>query len=129
MLCDSEQPFSCPDTVCGNIRFSVCSWTTNDNITVTYDSCSDTSQLDCGNFALQTCFRLTMYVSTDGVNNTLPVGNQFAICENIDDTLPIPKSNEGAPTIKESAATLNSANFILAFMCIFLLSVSLARKF
>ncbi|GAA5817573.1 hypothetical protein MFLAVUS_011121 [Mucor flavus] len=128
MLCDAEQNFSCPDTVCGNIRFSVCSWSNAANGSVINDACSDTSNLNCANTALETCFKLRMYVSTDGVNNTLPVGNQFAICENIDETLPIPKPTE-APATKESAATLNSANFILAFMFICLLSVSLARKF
>ncbi|KAI8058878.1 hypothetical protein BDF21DRAFT_467711 [Thamnidium elegans] len=129
MLCDIRQNFSCPDTVCGNIRFSVCAGTTtDDNTTIIYDSCSDTSELNCDDFALQTCFRLRMYVGTDGVNNTLPVGNQIAICEFIDETLPFPEVTEGLPT-KESAATLNQANFILALMFICLLTVSLSRKF
>ncbi|KAG2232461.1 hypothetical protein BDF21DRAFT_497599 [Thamnidium elegans] len=128
MLCDAEKSFSCPDTVCGNIRFSVCSWSNAADGTVVSESCSDTSNLNCANTALQTCFRLRVYVATDGVNDTLPVGNQFAVCENIDETLPIPKITEAIPT-RESAATLNQASFILALMFICLLTVSLSRKF
>ncbi|KAG2232460.1 hypothetical protein BDF21DRAFT_430175 [Thamnidium elegans] len=118
MLCDEKQSFTCPDTQCENVRFSVCGGTTNDNSTVIYDSCSDTSKLNCDYFAFESCSKLTAYVSTNGVNDTLPVGNQVAVCGLF--AIPVPE---------ESAATLNQANFILVLMFICLLTVSLSRKF
>ncbi|KAI9265538.1 hypothetical protein EDC94DRAFT_693197 [Helicostylum pulchrum] len=124
MLCGPDQTFTCPDTVCGDLKFSVCSWTTTDNVTVTYDGCSDTSHLNCADDAFRTCFMLRMYVSKNGVNNTLPAGNQIANCESLGEILPFVK-----PLPTASATTLNQANFILVLVFICLLTVSLARKF
>lgn len=120
MLYDSEQQFTCPDTVCGDIRFSVCGYnfTSNGDGKVIYNSCSDTSHLNWLDMALTSCFGLRGYVNAFGVNDTLPAGNQTVACERADALHPLP-----------SAANVQQANFVLAFMFVCLLTVSLSRKF
>ncbi|GAA5817557.1 hypothetical protein MFLAVUS_011105 [Mucor flavus] len=139
MLCDSEQQFTCPDTVCGDIRFSVCGYnfTGNEDDKVIYNSCSDTSHLDCLGMALTSCFGLRGYVNAFGANDTLPAGNQTVVCERADALHPLPSaSTAGIPSAsvsstptQQSAANVQQANFILAFMFVCLLTVSLSRKF
>ncbi|GAA5795482.1 hypothetical protein HPULCUR_000840 [Helicostylum pulchrum] len=100
-------------------------------------NCPDTSHLNCSDMALASCFRIIGYVNAFGVNDTLPAGNQTVVCERADALHPLPStSTTGIPSAsvsvtptQQSAANVHQVNFILAFMFVCLLAVSLSRKF